>query len=153
MEPFLGMPLTLLNATTTTLAAVYNDYRIGSGEPGVTPNEEQISAELGRLRFYLRTNVDTDGTTLYRLFHQGLADYLQALSEFTKFQHPPAQAALTEHRVAGLIFDSMLEAVPAQPSPKKSLYGLWANYAPGPSEQEIDENRREMFREFAEGDL
>lgn len=49
--------------------------------------------------------------------------------------------------------DSMLEAVPAQPKPKKSLYGLWANYAPGPSEQEIDENRREMFRGFAEGDL
>ncbi|MFC8175986.1 hypothetical protein [Streptomyces sp. NPDC057325] len=28
--------------------------------------------------FYLRTGVETDGSTLYRLFHQGLADYLQA---------------------------------------------------------------------------
>ena len=30
--------------------------------------------------------------------------------------------------------------------PKKSGYGLLAKYGPGPSEQEIDENRREMFR-------
>ena len=34
--------------------------------------------------------------------------------------------------------------------PKKSAYGLLAKYGPGPSEEEIDENRREMFRGFAE---
>ena len=34
--------------------------------------------------------------------------------------------------------------------PKKSGYGLLAKYGPGPSEQEIDENRREMFRGFAQ---
>jgi hypothetical protein len=34
--------------------------------------------------------------------------------------------------------------------PKKSGYGLLAKYGPGPSEEEIDENRREMFRGFAE---
>ena len=34
--------------------------------------------------------------------------------------------------------------------PKKSAYGLLAQYGPGPSEEEIDENRREMFRGFAE---
>jgi plasmid stability protein len=33
--------------------------------------------------------------------------------------------------------------------PKKSGYGLLAKYGPGPSEEEIDENRREMFRGFA----
>jgi hypothetical protein len=37
-----------------------------------------------------------------------------------------------------------------QPKPKKSGYGLLSKYGPGPSEQEIDENRREMFRGFAQ---
>jgi len=35
-------------------------------------------------------------------------------------------------------------------TPKKSGYGLLAKYGPGPSEEEIDENRREMFRGFAQ---
>jgi hypothetical protein len=33
--------------------------------------------------------------------------------------------------------------------PKKSAYGLLAKYGPGPTEAEIDENCREMFRGFA----
>ena len=33
---------------------------------------------------------------------------------------------------------------------KKSAYGLLAKYGPGPTEEEIDENRREMFRGFGE---
>ncbi|MFN7939670.1 MAG: hypothetical protein U0R19_40465 [Bryobacteraceae bacterium] len=37
-----------------------------------------------------------------------------------------------------------------QQSPKKSAYGLRAKYGPGPSAEEIDANRREMFRGFAE---
>ena len=34
--------------------------------------------------------------------------------------------------------------------PKKSAYGLLAQYGPGPSAEEIDENRREIFRSFGE---
>lgn len=34
--------------------------------------------------------------------------------------------------------------------PKKSAYGLLAKYGPGPTEAEIDENRREMFSGFGE---
>jgi plasmid stability protein len=34
--------------------------------------------------------------------------------------------------------------------PKKSGYGLLAKYGPGPSEEEIDQNRREIFRGFAQ---
>ncbi len=34
--------------------------------------------------------------------------------------------------------------------PKKSGYGLLAKYGPGPSGEEIDENRREMFQGFAQ---
>jgi hypothetical protein len=33
---------------------------------------------------------------------------------------------------------------------KKSAFGLLAKYGPGPSAEEIDENRREMLRGFAE---
>jgi len=38
------------------------------------------------------------------------------------------------------------------PKPKKSAYGLLAEYGPGPSAAEIDENRREMFRGFGESE-
>jgi hypothetical protein len=34
--------------------------------------------------------------------------------------------------------------------PFKSGYGMLAKYGPAPSAEEIDENRREMFRGFAE---
>jgi hypothetical protein len=43
------------------------------------------------------------------------------------------------------------EADPAVPKkPLISGYGMLAKYGPGPSAEEIDENRREMFRGFAE---
>jgi hypothetical protein len=34
--------------------------------------------------------------------------------------------------------------------PKKSAYGLLAQYGRRPTEEEIDENRREMFSGFGE---
>ena len=36
--------------------------------------------------------------------------------------------------------------------PLKSYYGVLAKYGPAPSAEEIDENRREMFRSFARED-
>jgi hypothetical protein len=45
--------------------------------------------------------------------------------------------------------DEILADAPGPPlKPKKSAYGLLAKYGPGPTEQEIDENRKEMFRGF-----
>ncbi len=42
------------------------------------------------------------------------------------------------------------EPASAQPGkPFKSGYGMLAKYGPAPSAEEIDENRREMFRGFA----
>ena len=38
------------------------------------------------------------------------------------------------------------------PPALKSFYGALAKYAPAPSAEEIDENRAEMFRNFARGD-
>jgi len=37
-----------------------------------------------------------------------------------------------------------------KPKPKRSGYGLLAMCGPGPSQEEIDANRREMFRGFAQ---
>lgn len=34
--------------------------------------------------------------------------------------------------------------------PKRSAYGLLAQYGPGPSEEDIEENRRDMLRGFAD---
>lgn len=34
--------------------------------------------------------------------------------------------------------------------PRKSAYGLLAKYGPGPTEEEIDGNRREMFKGLGE---
>lgn len=37
----------------------------------------------------------------------------------------------------------------ASSQPFETGYGMWAKYGPAPSAEEIDENRREMFRNFA----
>jgi hypothetical protein len=41
------------------------------------------------------------------------------------------------------------EVEPAR-KPLKSAYGILAKYGPGPSAEEIDENRRDMFKNFGE---
>ncbi|WP_267900915.1 caspase family protein [Actinomadura craniellae] len=41
------------------------------------PAPAEVSAALAAARFYLRRSTDTDGTTLYRLFHAGLAEHLR----------------------------------------------------------------------------
>ena len=45
--------------------------------------------------------------------------------------------------------DGILQGEPPVAKPKKSAYGRLAKYGPGPSEEEIDQNRLEMFRGFA----
>ncbi|HEV7452671.1 MAG TPA: WD40 repeat domain-containing protein [Pseudonocardiaceae bacterium] len=47
-----------------------------AGEPDA-PSVEQVAENLDSLRFYLRTGADSDGSALYRFFHQGLADHLR----------------------------------------------------------------------------
>ena len=50
--------------------------------------------------------------------------------------------------------DKILQSAPDQPSaPRKSAYGLLAKYGPGPTEAEIDDNRREMFAGFPRADF
>ncbi len=59
---------------------------------------------------------------------------------------------LPDELVAALKAEAMAQGVSLgeEPKPKKSGYGLLAKYGPGPSEEEIDENRREMLRGFAQ---
>ncbi|WP_117210727.1 hypothetical protein [Allorhizocola rhizosphaerae] len=65
-------------------------YARGEGMPASlirhaaeVPSVESILSALDDVRFYLRHSTESDGTTLYRLFHQGLTDHLrqQASSE------------------------------------------------------------------------
>lgn len=58
-----GMPLQFGFKLASDLSTALNDL----------PQE----GVLEQARFYLRSSVDRDGTALYRLFHQGLADYLR----------------------------------------------------------------------------
>jgi hypothetical protein len=82
--------------------------------------------------------------------------------EFEEAMHltieiPNEQAAELKAKAAaeGLSLEEWLKklaAQEAQPGPQKpfiSGYGMLAKYGPGPSAEEIDENRREMFRGFA----
>lgn len=54
--------------------------------------------------------------------------------------------------VRNVLEQALVRTQELAPHAKKSAYGLLAHHGPGPSAEEIDENRREMFRGFA-GDL
>jgi hypothetical protein len=65
-------------------------------------------------------------------------------------------AALTAKAAAqGLTLEAWIrklagEEAGAVAKPLKSAYGLLAEFGPAPSAEEIDENRRDMFRGFGE---
>lgn len=53
---------------------------------------------------------------------------------------------------SSILQDSLTAEVERQPTgqPFETGYGMWAKYGPAPSSEEIDENRRRMFRKFAQ---
>ncbi len=51
------------------------------------------------------------------------------------------------------ILNSVREEISPPKAPKKSLLGIWSQYGPGPSEEEIDQNRTEMFSTFGRDDI
>jgi hypothetical protein len=70
-----------------------------------------------------------------------------ALEAQARAAHLPLESFLNKIVERALQGDQPAE----QPlKPKKSAYGLLAKYGPGPTEEEIDENRREMFSGFGE---
>jgi hypothetical protein len=66
-----GMPERVI----TNIAPWFGPSGQTSGEP-MPPGE--LHKALVQARFYLRRDIDTDATTLYRLFHEGLAEHLRA---------------------------------------------------------------------------
>ncbi|MFD9724967.1 caspase family protein [Streptomyces sp. NPDC059072] len=64
-----GMPESVLAEAAVAFTA--------SGDAGPVPWKELQELLDGEARFYLRREVDDDGTTLYRLFHEGLADWMR----------------------------------------------------------------------------
>jgi hypothetical protein len=59
------------------------------------------------------------------------------------------QRGLSADELVREAIDKILTAAPDQTiKPKKSAYWLLAQHGPGPTDEEIDENRREMFRGF-----
>jgi hypothetical protein len=73
----------------------------------------------------------------------------------TVIELPDEQAAALKAKAAaqGLTLKGWLEKLAeeekAPHKPLKTGRGMWAKYGPAPSAEEIDENRREMFRNFA----
>jgi hypothetical protein len=71
---------------------------------------------------------------------------LAALEAQARAAHMPRETYLNEivkQAVHGGASESSI-------TPKKSAFGLLAKYGPGPTEEEIDANRREMFSSFGE---
>jgi len=51
------------------------------------------------------------------------------------------------------ILAAVPETVPPATAPKPSPWGIWSQYGRGPSEEDIDQNRAEMFSTFGRDDI
>ncbi|NDZ77368.1 AAA family ATPase [Streptomyces sp. SID10853] len=65
-----GMPLELVAAAATAAAMA-----AGQGLRPLTPGEAR--EKLATARFYLRTNIDSDGRQLYRFFHETITEHFR----------------------------------------------------------------------------
>ena len=77
-------------------------------------------------------------------------------SEEAKLLAKARAAGTTPEQVVRQAIEPFLAPIPEQ-SPaktaKKSLLGIWAKCGPGPSEEEIDQNREDMFSTFGRDDI
>lgn len=114
-----------------TLAAVA--HAVGEGAPAEvvgflaegfcgTATEDRVRTSLDAVRFYLRTTVEQDGTTLYRLLHQSLADYLRHYPMSVTAQNADVSEGIGSH--SGVVFDRLLSAVRA------GRWGRWSSVPP-----------------------
>ncbi|MFF1676864.1 hypothetical protein ACFVYG_12610 [Streptomyces sp. NPDC058256] len=80
-----GMPAAVLKAAAISFIPqeVANEALPG-------PTDQEVADVLATTSFYLRHSIDSDGRTLYRLFHQALADHL--------LNHPISPAQRTENK-------------------------------------------------------
>ncbi|MEY9860084.1 WD40 repeat protein [Catenulispora sp. GAS73] len=70
-----GMPATVIRRLAPVLRAASEESISDDDDSELSP--DLLSRVITRIRFYLRSSPDIDGTTLYRIFHQGLVDHLQ----------------------------------------------------------------------------
>jgi hypothetical protein len=63
-----------------------------------------------------------------------------------------AQGVSTNRYIGLVLQHALASEIRTEPSsqPFETGYGMWAQYGPAPSAEEIDENRREMFQNFAQ---
>ncbi|MFG3180226.1 hypothetical protein ACGFZC_34935 [[Kitasatospora] papulosa] len=89
-----GMPASVLRRIAPIFAS-------DGGTLPSAPSSAAVKETLGAARFYLRTVTDTNGTLLYRLFHQSVADYL--VDDFERSGGPPGwRQALLDRLFASL---------------------------------------------------
>jgi hypothetical protein len=67
-------------------------------------------------RFYLRRDVDDDGTTLYRLFHEGLADWLRDPGSQPPAQDTPTATVSPLQKPAERLYERLLDSLPRDAS-------------------------------------
>ncbi|MGW0660991.1 hypothetical protein [Streptodolium elevatio] len=83
-----------------------------------TPGIEEIRRALESGRFYLRRDADREGSPLYRLFHQGLADELRAnpfIATGVAEGTVSAPGGFAAARYAREVWAAMLASVPRRP--------------------------------------
>ena len=63
-----------------------------------------------------------------------------------------AQGISADHYVSRVLKHTLASEIQIDTSqqPFETGYGMWAKYGPAPSAEEIDENRREIFQNFAQ---
>jgi hypothetical protein len=76
--------------------------------------------------------------------------------EEAKLQAAASAAGTTPEKIIRQAIEPILaQEAERDPSPEelRSLLGVWAQFGPGPSEEEIDRNRAEMFATFGRDDI
>jgi hypothetical protein len=74
---------------------------------------------------------------------------LKEVFDLAKKLSPRDKVRLIEHMAPEIERDLLS----SQPKPRKSLWGLWANLGPAPSDEEIKEARREAWTNFPREDI
>ncbi len=90
-----GMPRTVIQE----VAPLFADPSLGP------PSEQDVRDALAEVRFYLRRDMDVDGSILYRLFHQALVDHL-----WSSGSHDGGREAAAPSRER-LVFERLLNLI------------------------------------------
>ncbi|NUK09485.1 WD40 repeat domain-containing protein [Streptomyces lunaelactis] len=101
-----GMPESVLAHAATAFTT--------TGDGGPLPHRQLHTLLDGEARFYLRRDVDEDGTTLYRLFHEGLAEWLRDDARTTPLPEND-NTDETENlplRAARQLYEGLMDCVP-----------------------------------------